>query len=84
MEHAKVRLTAVDEPIAGASILAPDFEPGFSGDEAEDLLCGSCGARISRGVSATTLAERFSAPIQLLVKCPVCGKHNILAGPIIH
>ncbi len=84
MEHSKVRLTAVDEPIAGASILAPDFEPGFSGDEPEDLLCGSCGARISRGVSAITLAQRFAAPIQLLVKCPVCGQHNRVIPEFVH
>ncbi len=84
MEHAKVRLTAVDEPSAGASILTPDLEPGFSGDEAEDLLCGSCGAHISHGVSAITLAHKFSAPIQLLVKCPVCGQHNRVIPEFVH
>ncbi len=84
MVHTKTRLSCVDEPSPGASILAPDFEPGFEGDEAEDLLCGSCGARISSGVSGSTLATRFAAPIELLVKCPICGKHNHLSARFVH
>ena len=84
MEHTKTRLTFVDEPSPGASILMPDVEPGFKGDEAEDLLCGSCGASISRGVSAGTIAAKFAAPIQLLVKCPICGKHNRLSAEFSH
>ncbi len=84
MDHTKTRLTFLEEPSPGASILAPDFEPAFQGDESEDLLCGSCGASISRGVSASTIAGKFPAPIQLLVKCPICGKHNRLSGEFSH
>ena len=84
MAHAKTHLTFVEEPSPGATILMPEVEPGFKGEEAEDLLCGACGANISRGVSLSAITARFPAPIQLLVKCPICGKHNSLSAEFIH
>ena len=46
------------------------------------LLCGSCGHVICKGVSAESCTSKFSAPVQLLVKCPKCGTHNRLPAKV--
>ena len=72
-----VHLTAVDSAPDGASILAPDQLPAFTGNEDEDLACGMCNGVIAKGVSTKTLHQNFAAPVQLMVKC-TCGTLNIV------
>ena len=70
MTHTQTRLPIVKTPDAQASILAPTSHPGLNGDEQDDLLCGDCDIVLIEGVSTDTISARFSAPIQLLIKCP--------------
>ena len=80
----KVALPVVKSPLKNASILAPADVSVFTGTEDEDLVCGSCETMLAKGVSRKTIQQRFSAPAQLLIKCPTCGKHNQLPAQVGH
>lgn len=76
MARKKIRLTVIQNPDANAGQLIATTSPMATGDEGVDLLCGQCDSRITRGVSAETLKQRFASPAQLLVVCSKCGAHN--------
>jgi len=82
--NTQTRLPIVKSPDKKASILAPTVHPVFNGSEQEDLLCGNCDVVLAEGVSASTIMARFAAPVQLLVKCPVCSSHNRLPAQVGH
>jgi hypothetical protein len=63
---------AVDEGTAVVFIF-PKM-PAMTGDEDENLACGSCKTVVARGVSTRTLHERNVAPDGAFVKCD-CGKY---------
>ena len=74
----KTKLATVPEPPADASVIHLENAPFLKGKEGENLLCGTCGLVICKGVSTESCMSKFSAPVQLLVKCPKCGTHNRL------
>jgi hypothetical protein len=76
MPKTKVSLKVVT-PNLRAIILqksSPVGTPQFEGDESEDLVCGSCGAVIAKGVSLENFRTEFPMAVseQLVVKCD-CG-----------
>jgi hypothetical protein len=78
----KTKLAVIAEPSAGASVVHLENAPFLNGKERENLLCGSCGLVICKGVSTESCTSKFSAPVQLLVKCPKCGSHNRLPARV--
>ncbi len=78
----KTKLAVVPEPPADASVLHLENAPFLKGRESENLVCGSCGLVICKGVSAESCMAKFSAPAQLLVRCPKCGTHNLLNAKV--
>jgi len=68
----------VSEPSADASVVHLENAPFLKGRESENLLCGSCALVICKGVSTESCESKFSAAVQLLVRCPKCGSHNRL------
>lgn len=81
----RTRLPIIETPDPAASIIQPEMKPPvFVGKEDEDLLCGSCGVTLSRGVSAATIGRSFVTAVQALVKCPKCGKYNRLPAEVGH
>lgn len=82
MPRKKTKLAVIAEPSADASIVHLENAPFLNGKEREDLLCGSCGLVICKGVSTESCASKFSAPVQLLVRCPKCGTHNLLSAKV--
>jgi hypothetical protein len=82
MPRKKTKLVAELEPSADASVIHLENAPFLKGKEHENLLCGTCGLVICKGVSAESCIAKFSAPVQLLVKCPKCGTHNRLPAKL--
>jgi len=78
----KTKLAVVSEPPADASVLHLENAPFLKGRESENLVCGSCGLVICKGVSAESCIAKFSAPAQFLVRCPKCGTHNLLNAKV--
>jgi hypothetical protein len=78
----KTKLAVVSEPAADASVVHLENAPFLKGRESENLLCGSCGLVICKGVSTESCLSKFSAPVQLLVRCPKCGAHNCLPAKL--
>jgi len=76
------KLSIVPVPHPQASILSPTINPALRGNDNEDLLCGKCSAILTDGVSENTIASRFAAPFQLLIKCPQCGIYNNLPAKV--
>jgi hypothetical protein len=83
----RVTRLEVITPAAGASVLTkgtPRGQPLFRGDDPksdENLVCGSCGGLLGRGISLEVLRGKFSAPTQLAILCD-CGAHNLIAHGI--
>lgn len=73
------KLDVVDAPHPRASIIAPKKRalPVFTGPDADQLLCGSCGIVLIEGLSLDSCHKTFTTPAQLLIRCP-CGAHNVL------
>jgi hypothetical protein len=78
----KTKLAVIARPAADASVLHLENAPFLKGKERENLVCGSCGLVICKGVSTESCARKFAAPVQVLVRCPKCGTHNGLPGKI--
>jgi hypothetical protein len=57
-------------------VLTLGATPAFTGQDHEDLLCGSCDVVIGEGVSERAIAELFGAQ-PLIAKCK-CGALNRL------
>jgi hypothetical protein len=76
----KTKLAVVSEPSADASVLHLENAPFLTGKESENLVCGSCGLVICKGVSTESCMSKFAGPVQLLVRCPKCGVHNSLSA----
>jgi hypothetical protein len=86
MPKTKVSLKVVT-PNLRAIILqksSPVGTPQFEGDESEDLVCGSCGAVIAKGVSLENFRTEFPMAVseQLVVKCD-CGEYNLLPSEVV-
>ncbi len=73
-----IKLAAVATPPADAHVLHLENAPFLKGKDRTNLLCGNCGLMLCKGVSNETCMEKFSAPVQLLVRCPQCRTHNQL------
>jgi Zn finger protein HypA/HybF involved in hydrogenase expression len=82
MPRKKTKLAVIAEPPADASVVHLENAPFLKGKERENLLCGSCGLVICKGVSAESCTSKFSAPVELLVRCPKCGSHNRLSAKV--
>jgi hypothetical protein len=84
MTNRQTRLQTVTKPLPSPSVLQKGSRgtPMINGDEPEDLVCGSCGDAITRGVSAQSMAKSLIAPVQLLVQCN-CGAHNLIEPEIV-
>lgn len=79
MANKQIKLPVVT-PQSQASTLVPDSLPAFKSTEDTDLLCGSCSGVIGANITTKTITSLTPAPTQLIVKCPVCGAHNHIAG----
>jgi hypothetical protein len=77
MARKNTKLAAVSELPADASVIHLENAPFLTGKERENLLCGACGLVICKGVSPESCMSKFSAPVQVLVRCPKCGTHNL-------
>ena len=73
-----IKLVAVETPPVDASVIHLENAPFLTGKERTNLLCGSCGLVLCKGVSAESCMKKFSAPVQVLVRCPQCATHNCL------
>ena len=82
MPRKNTKLAVIAEPSADASVVHLENAPFLKGNDRENLLCGSCGLVICKGVSAESCMAKFSAPAQLLVRCPKCGTHNLLNAKV--
>jgi hypothetical protein len=78
----KTKLAVIAEPSTDASVLHLENAPFLKGNEKENLLCGSCGLVICKGVSTASCTSKFSGPMQLLVRCPRCSAHNRLPSKV--
>ena len=78
----RTALRIVETRDARAAVLR--FAPGngLVGDLDEDLVCGSCGTVLGRGVSEEMVARLFATPAQLLLTCWECGKYNRLPAQV--
>jgi hypothetical protein len=58
--------------------------PFFEGNDSEDLVCGSCGAVIAKGVSLKNISTKvpIAVPQQLVVKC-ICNAYNLLPVQLV-
>ena len=61
-----------------ASILAPTVSPAIKNTGNSDQTCGDCGVVLIEGESPTN----WTAPFQMLIRCPKCGTHNELPAKI--
>jgi hypothetical protein len=77
------KLAIVDTLHAGASLLSPQTLPVFIGSEQGDLICGGCEAVVCKSISPRTLKNRFGAPNQLILLCPLCNAYNVLPSTLI-
>ena len=82
MPRKKTKLAVIAKPSARASIIHLENAPFLKGNDKEDLLCGSCGLVLCKGVSIESFTSKFSAPVQLLIKCPKCGTHSCLPAEV--
>jgi hypothetical protein len=73
-----IKLAAVETPPLDASVIHLENAPFLTGKERANLLCGNCGLVLCRGVSAESCMKKFSAPVEVLVRCPECEIHNRL------
>lgn len=73
-----IRLAAVATLPADASVIHLENAPFLTGKERTNLLCGSCGLVLCKGVSTESCLKKFSAPVPVLVRCPKCESHNRL------
>jgi hypothetical protein len=73
-----VKLAAVAAPPVDASVIHLENAPFLTGKERTNLLCGSCGLVLCKGVSAESCTKKFAAPVPVLVRCPQCESHNRL------
>jgi hypothetical protein len=73
-----IKLAAVATPPVDASVIHLENAPFLTGKERANLLCGSCGLVLCKGVSAESCMKKFSAPVHVLVRCPKCDTHNRL------
>ncbi len=84
MAKKQTKLSIVESPHAQASILRFAATPAIKGNENEDLLCGGCGAVIGESVSTRTIANKCVAPVQLLIVCQSCNRHNRIPVKVGH
>lgn len=77
-----IKLTAVATPPVGANVLHLENSPFLMGKERTNLVCGNCGLVLCKGVSKDSCLKKFSAPVQLLVRCPKCRTHNHLPAQL--
>ena len=73
-----IKLVGVETPPVDASVIHLENAPFLTGKERTNLLCGSCGLVLCKGVSEESCTNKFSAPVQVLVRCPQCATHNRL------
>jgi Zn finger protein HypA/HybF involved in hydrogenase expression len=73
-----IKLAAVATPPADASVIHLENAPFLTGKERTNLLCASCGLVLCKGVSTASCEKKFSAPVQVLVRCPKCASLNRL------
>jgi hypothetical protein len=78
MPRKKTKLAVIAAPPADASVLHLENAPFLKGIDKENLVCGRCGVVICKGVSAESCMDKFSGPVQLLVRCPKCRSLNRL------
>ena len=77
-----IKLAAVATPPVDASVIHLENAPFLTGTERTNLLCGNCGLVLCKGVSAESCMNKFSAPVQVLVRCPKCETHNRLPAQL--
>jgi hypothetical protein len=82
MARKNTKLAVIAEPAVDASVVHLENAPFLKGNEKENLLCGSCGLVICKGVSTASCARKFSAPVQVLARCPKCGALNRLQSEV--
>jgi hypothetical protein len=73
-----VKLVAVATPAPDASVIHLENAPFLTGKERANLLCGHCGLVLCKGVSAESCTKKFSASVEVLVRCPKCDAHSRL------
>ena len=73
-----IRLAAAETLPADASVIHLENAPFLTGKERASLLCGKCGLVLCKGVSEESCMKKFSAPVQVFVRCPKCDAHNRL------
>lgn len=73
-----VKLALVPTLPVDASLIYLENAPFLTGKERTNLLCASCALVLCKGVSTESCMKKFSAPVQVLVRCPKCGSHNRL------
>jgi hypothetical protein len=83
MPRKQTKLPVVDKPEGSAVIIALGKRVVFEGSDREDLCCGACGKRLSRHMSAVSLAMEFSGPHPVFLKC-CCGAHCLVYSGITH
>ena len=75
MPNKQISLKLVTKPGPDAAIIekgTPAGTPLFNGTQSEDLLCGSCGGVIVKGMFLNSFAN-------IVVKCD-CGAYNLLSS----
>lgn len=72
------------DPLASILAKVSIETPLFEGNDSEDLVCGSCGAVIAKGVSLNNVSTKLPAavPKQLVVKC-ICNAYNLLPVQLV-
>jgi hypothetical protein len=60
------------------ALIMPRTLPTFSGDENEDLVCGTCGDVIGFRISPVTARREHPEGERLVVRC-TCGALNLLS-----
>jgi Zn finger protein HypA/HybF involved in hydrogenase expression len=77
-----IKLAAVATPPIDASVILLENAPFLTGTERANLLCGNCGLVLCKGVSTESCMRKFSASVQVLVRCPQCDTHNRLPAQL--
>jgi hypothetical protein len=73
-----IKLAAVATPPVDASVIHLENAPFLTGKERTNLLCGNCGLVLCKGVSVESCTKKFSAPVQVFIRCAKCGSSNRL------